>query len=277
MPHFVTQRSLYEVRERPSKTYSWKAFMTSNLVVELPWQALMAVFMFFCFYYPVALYRNAEPTDAVAERGALFFLFVLQFMLFSRSLVSLQVHQPMLTVLSASTFAHMVIAGIADAETGGNIANLMFSLCLIFCGVIASPQSLPGFWIFMYRVSPFTYLVDGMLSTGIANQQVTCADNEFVTIQPTSSQTCRQYMATWIAKAGGYLQNPDATSDCSFCTLNDTNTFLTAVSSSYANRWRNFGIMWGFIVFNLFMAVFLYWLIRVPKESKKKNKGEKAV
>lgn len=27
MPHFVTQRALYEVRERPSKTYSWKAFM----------------------------------------------------------------------------------------------------------------------------------------------------------------------------------------------------------------------------------------------------------
>lgn len=25
MPHFVTQRALYEVRERPSKTYSWKA------------------------------------------------------------------------------------------------------------------------------------------------------------------------------------------------------------------------------------------------------------
>ena len=30
MPHFVTQRALYEVRERPSKTYSWKAFMISD-------------------------------------------------------------------------------------------------------------------------------------------------------------------------------------------------------------------------------------------------------
>lgn len=42
MPHFVTQRSLYEVRERPSKTYSWKAFMMSNILVEIPWNALMA-------------------------------------------------------------------------------------------------------------------------------------------------------------------------------------------------------------------------------------------
>jgi ATP-binding cassette, subfamily G (WHITE), member 2, PDR len=37
MPHFVTQRSLYEARERPSKTYSWKVFIISNITVELPW------------------------------------------------------------------------------------------------------------------------------------------------------------------------------------------------------------------------------------------------
>ena len=46
MPHFVTQRSLYEVRERPSKTYSWPVFMLSNIIVELPWQTLMAVIIF---------------------------------------------------------------------------------------------------------------------------------------------------------------------------------------------------------------------------------------
>jgi hypothetical protein len=27
MPNFVTQRALYEVRERPAKTYSWQSFM----------------------------------------------------------------------------------------------------------------------------------------------------------------------------------------------------------------------------------------------------------
>ena len=67
---------LYEVRERPSKTYSWKAFMVANIVVELPWNTLAAVGLFFCFYYPIGLYRNAEYTDAVTERGGLFFLFV---------------------------------------------------------------------------------------------------------------------------------------------------------------------------------------------------------
>ena len=37
IPFFVVSRSLYEVRERPSKTYSWKAFMFANIAVEIPW------------------------------------------------------------------------------------------------------------------------------------------------------------------------------------------------------------------------------------------------
>lgn len=53
LPHFVTQRALYEARERPSKTYSWKAFMISNLLVELPWNALGGTIIFFTWYYPV--------------------------------------------------------------------------------------------------------------------------------------------------------------------------------------------------------------------------------
>lgn len=94
LPNFVVQRALYEVRERPAKTFSWKAFMLSNIIVELPWNTLMAVFVFFTLYYPVGFYKNAEPTDAVHERGALFFLLTLAFFLFT------------------STFANMVIAGM---------------------------------------------------------------------------------------------------------------------------------------------------------------------
>lgn len=55
MPHFVMQRSLYEVRERPAKTYSWKAFMLSNMMIEVPWQSLMALFMFVAWYYLIGM------------------------------------------------------------------------------------------------------------------------------------------------------------------------------------------------------------------------------
>jgi ATP-binding cassette subfamily G (WHITE) protein 2 (PDR) len=91
MPQFVTQRSLYEVRERPSKTYSWQSFIVANIFVEIPWNSLMAVLIYFCWYYPIGLFRNAEPTDAVTERGGLMFLLVLTFLLFTSTFTNMTI------------------------------------------------------------------------------------------------------------------------------------------------------------------------------------------
>lgn len=44
IPLFVTQRTLYEARERPSKTYSWKVFMIANIVVEVAWNSVSCAF-----------------------------------------------------------------------------------------------------------------------------------------------------------------------------------------------------------------------------------------
>lgn len=258
MPQFVIQRSLYEARERPSKVYSWKVFMLSQIIVELPWNSLMAVIMYFCWYYPIGLYRNAEPAEQVPERGALVFLFLFMFMIFT------------------GTFSTFIISGFDTAEVGGNIADLIFTLCLIFCGVLASPDDLPGFWIFMYRVSPFTYLVSGVLSAAVANTNVVCADNEFLAFKPTNGTTCGEYLAVYMQYTGGYLMDGNATAECLYCPIADTNKYLESLSTSYADRWRNFGILWAFVLFNIAAALLVYWLVRMPKKSlgKKKKKQE---
>ncbi|GAB1316185.1 Multidrug resistance protein [Madurella fahalii] len=264
MPHFVIQRSLYEVRERPSKVYSWKVFMLSQIIVELPWNTLMAALMFVCWYYPVGLQANAAAADQTAERGALMFLLLVVFLLFT------------------STFTDFIIAGFETAEAGGNIANLLFTLCLIFCGVLANPNTMPRFWIFMYRVSPFTYLVSAMLSTAVANTNVECAVNEFTKFRPLNGTTCGEYMDAYINGIrdlgvpgfGGYLRDPFETLECQYCAIQDTNVFLDSVGSNYADRWRNFGILWAFIIFNVFGALFLYWLVRVPKNKLGKKKKQ---
>ncbi|KAF2642558.1 putative multidrug resistance ABC transporter [Massarina eburnea CBS 473.64] len=250
LPHFVTQRALYEVRERPSKSYSWVSFMIANIVVELPWNTLMAALIFFSWYYPIGLYNNAIPTDAVTLRGAQMFLFLWMFLLFT------------------STFAHMVIAGVDSAENGANIANLCFSMCLIFCGVLATPEALPRFWIFMYRVSPFTYMVSGMLSIGVANTKVTCAPNELLHFDPIDGKTCGEYTAPYQAMFGGYAQDTNATDNCGYCAMGDTNVFLATVHADYNEVWRNFGILWVYVIFNMVAALFFYWLARVPRVKK---------
>ncbi|KAL2198143.1 ABC-2 type transporter-domain-containing protein [Corynascus similis CBS 632.67] len=256
MPHFVIQRSLYEVRERPSKVYGWKVFMLSQIIVELPWNTLMAALMYVCWYYPVGLYQNAADAGQTTERGALMFLLLVAFLLFT------------------STFTDFIIAGFETAEAGGNIANLLFSLCLIFCGVLATPDKMPGFWIFMYRVSPFSYLVSAMLSTAVANTEVQCAANEFLKFAPLDGMTCGEYMKGWMDQFGGYLEDENNTTQCSFCTIGKTNTFLMSVNADYNDRWRNFGILFAYIVFNIFAALALYWLVRVPKKKLGKKKQE---
>lgn len=115
----------------------------------------------------------------------------------------------------------------------------------------------------MYRVSPFTYLVEGILSTAVANTPVVCRPEEYLQFAPGNGQTCGDYMAPYISFAGGYLQDKSATDMCSFCLLDNTNTFLSAFSISYANRWRDFGLLFVYIIFNVAAAIGLYWLARV--------------
>jgi ABC-type multidrug transport system permease subunit len=120
MPKFVVQRSLYEVRERPSKAYSWAAFLISNVIVEIPYQVFVAIIAWACYYFPV---YGAEQAP---QRQGLMLLFVVQFYMFM------------------STFAAFIIAALPDAETGGTIATLLFIMTLTFNGVLQPPSALPG-------------------------------------------------------------------------------------------------------------------------------------
>jgi ATP-binding cassette, subfamily G (WHITE), member 2, PDR len=121
----------------------------------------------------------------------------------------------------------------------------------------------------MYRVSPYTYLVSAVLSVGLANAPVHCSSIEFLKLDPLPGTTCYSYLSPYIELAGGYLVNPEATSSCEYCPISNTNAFLRLVSSNYDERWRDFGILWVYVVVNVVMALFFYWLVRVPKKSKK--------
>lgn len=118
MPNFVVARALYEVRERPSKAYSWKAFMLASIIVELVWNMAMAAPVYFSWYYPIGLYHNAASAET--ERGGTMFLIILVFLMFT------------------SSFSSMMIAGMEVAESASNAAQVMFSLCLVFNGYALS-------------------------------------------------------------------------------------------------------------------------------------------
>jgi hypothetical protein len=119
----------------------------------------------------------------------------------------------------------------------------------------------------MYYISPFTYLVQGMLAVGVANTEVVCESYEYLKFSPPLGINCGLYMAPWIKSYGGKLLDDNSRTECNFCPLSSTNSFLASVNANYSNRWRNFGIMFIYIFFNVFAALFLYWLVRVPKKT----------
>lgn len=250
-PLFITQRSLYEVRERPSKAYSWKAFMIANIIVEIPYQIITGILIWACFYYPVVGVQSSE-------RQVLVLLFCIQLFIY------------------ASSFAQMCIAALPDAQTASGIVTLFTFMSILFCGVLQAPDALPGFWIFMYRASPFTYWIGGIVSTALHGRAVTCAPNENSVFNPPAGQTCGAYLADYLQTAPGTLQNPEATEQCRYCPLSNSDQYLAGSNIFWPERWRNFGIVWAFVFFNVALAVLTYWAFRVAKWDKgKKGKSGK--
>jgi ATP-binding cassette subfamily G (WHITE) protein 2 (PDR) len=116
MPNFIAQRTLYEGRERASKTYAWYIFVLANLVVEMPWNSVAALFIYLPFYFLVGMYKNGEVTGTEHERGGLMFLLLWAFMVYE------------------GTFADMAVAGVPTAEIGATVSLLLFMMTLIFSG-----------------------------------------------------------------------------------------------------------------------------------------------
>ncbi|KAI9172716.1 ABC multidrug transporter atrG [Paramyrothecium foliicola] len=246
MPMFIPQRELYEVRERPSKVYRWTTFLLSNIIVEAGWNTLMSVIMFLSWYYPIGFAKHLGD-DERASRGFLTFLLWWMYLLF------------------ISTISHAVVVWIETPDTAGVLASLLWMLCISACGVGIAYGDLPKFWTFMYRVSPGTYLVSGLMSSTIANGEITCSEKEILHVRPPSNMSCSDYLGPFIESINGNLLTPDATDSCAFCPMKSTNQFLARFNIDWENRHWHFGLLWVYISANIALALGLYWVFRVPK------------
>jgi ATP-binding cassette, subfamily G (WHITE), member 2, PDR len=242
MPRFVTQRALYEVRERPSKTYSWIAFIHSNIVVEIPYQVAAALLVFGCWYFTVF------GTGHSIRNTMLMLGFTIQFYMYT------------------STFAYMVISALPDAQTGANVGMLLFSMILIFNGVLQRPSALPGFWKFMWRASPLTYLMGGWSGTALDGVKVICSSSELVIFKSPTDLTCSEYLKPYFEHGAlGYLNNPASRSSCEYCPFSNADQYLALSSVEPSQRHRDLAIGFGFIIFNIFVSVGSYYLFRVRR------------
>jgi ABC-type multidrug transport system permease subunit len=212
----------------------------ANIIVEIPYMILTGILIFICYVYAVV------GIDGPASQVTVLLLCI-QFFVY------------------AGTFAHMIIAALPDAVTANAVVVLLYAMSLTFCGVLQSPSALPGFWIFMYRVSPFTYWVSAMVSTLVHDREITCSSAELAIFDPPSGQTCGQYLGEYINLAGGQLLDWNVTSDCRYCAVQKADQYIAGSQINFSDRWRNFGIVWAYIALNTLVATLTYYLFRVRR------------
>lgn len=246
-------RDLYEVREASSNTFHWASLLLSQLFVEIPYNVVISVFLYCCFYFPT----NYDTSAPVA--GYFFFVYCILFQCFHVS------------------FSLAVLYFSPNAPSAAIIGALLFSFMIAFCGVTQPVSQMPGFWTFMYKVSPHTYFVQALLGAVLHDRPVVCKPKEFNIFQPPTGQTCEQFAGAFVDRAGGYLRDPSATSDCGYCRYAVGDEYLLTIGVKHSYEWRNVGFICAYILFNFIAMLVLYYLIRVkvwkmPKLFNKKTK-----
>lgn len=123
----------------------------------------------------------------------------------------------------------------------------------------------------MYHVTPVTYFINAMVSTGLAGVEVRCIANEILKFDPPEGKNCGTYLEEYMDKMGGSLLNPGGTQQCQFCPVSTTDGVLATLGIYFDVRWRNFAITVAYSFVNIAGALFLYWLFRVPKGARRRD------
>ncbi|KAF7998651.1 hypothetical protein HF325_006929 [Metschnikowia pulcherrima] len=234
-------REIYEGREKMSNTYRWWVMVLAQFVNEVPY----TVFAAFILFVPLFFATKAE-TDA-SHAGVFFLSYAIFLEFFNIS------------------FGMMLAYFAPDVQSAAVLVSFFYSFIVCFSGVVQPTSLMPGFWTFMYKISPYTYVIQNLVLSLIHGRVVKCAELEFAVFDPPSGQTCGDYMRNFLANAPGYLRDSDATSNCGYCEFSTANQYLATVGIKYSYVWRNIGFFCAFVVFNLCACLLLYKYIRLTK------------
>ncbi len=239
----IAARDLYEVRESASNTFHWSTMILGQLLAEIPYNFLAGVICYCCFYFPLKIDTSATIA------GFFFLVFAINF------------------VLYFTTFGLMVLYMSPDLPSAAVICGILLNFCISFCGVFQPVSLMPKFWTFMWKVSPYTYFIQCFVGTVLHDFDIECSSTELAYFNPPDGQTCGEYTSTFFDSNNGKINNPSATSNCAYCQYTVGDEYLSSVSIKFSQRWRDFGLLWVYIIFNIAAMLGLYWMFRVPKKN----------
>jgi ATP-binding cassette, subfamily G (WHITE), member 2, SNQ2 len=235
-PKFLEFRNIFQSRENNSKIYSWFAFTTAAVIVELPY-SLVAGSVYFCTWWFGAIGRHVSAF-ASGYTFIMLMLFELYYVGFGQAIASFAPNELLASLL----------------------VPIFFLFVVSFCGVVVPYVALPYFWrSWMYWLTPFHYLLEGLLAVGTHGQPIVCETTEFARFSPPPGRTCQEYTRQQTAAMGGYVQT-GLDGLCELCAYKNGDEFSSGFNIYYSHIWRDFGIMIGFVVFNFAVVYVSTWL-----------------
>ncbi|KAG0748729.1 hypothetical protein G6F57_001161 [Rhizopus arrhizus] len=240
-PKFMTERVFFR-KEYASRYYSWVTWGLSAVLVEIPYVLFFSAVFTFGFYWTIGMKNTPEA-------GGYFYI------LFS-------------VMISWAVTLGFVIASITEIPTMAAVLNpLIVTILILFSGMMQFPKDLPRFWSsWMYWLDPFHYYVEGLIVNEMEDLVVNCTEEDLLRFTPPPGQTCGEYTANFFANGSpGYLANPEATQpeQCGYCTYKSgAEYYETNMGWNAAHKWRNFGILFAFFIFNIFAFLFMVYIKR---------------
>lgn len=245
-PLFIERREIYDAREKKSRIYSWKAFVTGLIISEFPYLCICGVLYFACFYY------TAGFPKASTRSGATFFVIWLYEFIY--------------------TGLGQAIAAYAPNATFAALANpLILGTIVACCGMLIPYSQITVFWRYwLYYLNPFTYVSGSLLVFSTFGVNVKCTEGEFAIFDPPGGQTCESYLSSYLQGSGSRtnLVNPNATQDCRVCEYRTGDDYLYSLNiKDYYYGWRDAAIC---VIFVLSSYGMVYVMMKARTKASKK-------
>ncbi|KAI7907656.1 ABC-2 type transporter-domain-containing protein [Cokeromyces recurvatus] len=241
-PRFMQER-LWFRREYASRYYGWAPFALSCILVEIPYLIFFSTIFLFCFYWTAGLQNESSRTG-------FFFIHFTIFLFYSVSL-------------------GFTIAAFSATPPMAAVINPFFtSILILFAGIMQPPSGMPKFWsAWMYWLDPYHYVIEGLVVNVMDSVPVICQDDDYYKIPLPPGQSCGDYMSDYFKDGGlGYVANNASTEICNYCPFSQGNDYYEArIGWSFDYRWRDFGILCAFSIFNVFAFMAFVFMFRKAK------------
>jgi len=156
VPALILDRELF-LRERASGMYRVSVYWLSQFFNELPWAFLGALISSTVIYWVTGL--NMQFIRFVYWTDVIF-----------------------LNIMLSLSLAFTTASYVGDLNQATAIIPLVLSLLLLFAGFFIHPDFIPKYWIWMYYISYFRWIFQGLVANDLRGLTFRCQPSEYIPV-----------------------------------------------------------------------------------------------